>query len=167
MTNNPTEVLIEEFKTSLRELIECYSGVQPELHTELLTGIESAQAASVGFGDQHFRGSAVLLAESTTAKQLGAGDEDDVSDWLGELGNQLVGRFKNKIAEYGVLMNMGLPVTMCGKDLHVDGETDGHWYVKWSGCYVTAVLKLEVDECLNLVRDPELAVAEEGSISLF
>lgn len=167
MSDNALEKMTEEMRSSLSQLIEHYSGMTPKLRTIELTGIEPGHASCVGFGHELFRGSVTLLTNARDAEQIGGEGTSCIADWLGELGNQAVGRFKNKIAEYGPLMNMGLPVNMSGRDLATTGEETAHWHVHWSNAYLTTIFKLDVSHELVLYKDESNCTAEEGSLCLF
>ena len=124
-------------------------------------------AASIGFGSAGIRGSVVLLTDAKNADDLGATEQHDLGDWLGELANQLVGRFKNKIAQYGILLNMGLPVTLSAETLQLTSHGEASWLVDCKAFRLAATLSLHVNDDLRLVANAQSAVAEEGSLCLF
>ncbi len=164
---NPNDIVVDELRQSLAGLVEHYTGVCPSISDEPITGVEPTHAAAVGFGDEDMRGSVTLLTDATDAQQLSASDNSEINDWVGELANQLVGRLKNRIAEYGHLLNMGLPVAMQGDDLTVTGNDVRFLHMKWSGVYLLVAFKLVITDGLVLERDPEASAAEEGSLCLF
>jgi hypothetical protein len=169
MSVSAREIIHREFESALSGLVECYSGEIPQVTTANLTAIDEVMASVVGFGDLQFRGSAILLAHEDVAKVLAHSTPRNTADWLGELGNQLVGRLKNKLAAYGVLPQLGAPVTICGHHLGFSsmGANTASWRVEWPQGTLQAMLSLHLDDDLQLVLDTSSATAEEGSLSLF
>lgn len=157
------------FESALADLVACYTGVAPQIVAESPHDVNQPVAAIIGFGDSRLRGSAVLLAEESVAKDLAETTPLDPIDWLGELCNQLVGRLKNKLAIYGILPQMGTPVTVCGRELDLGavGMEPIAWRVTWSKGHLQAMLTLEVEAELELVQDVSAASAAEGSLNLF
>jgi hypothetical protein len=163
------DIFHQEFESAVSGLVECYSGEIPRITRSKPTEIDDVMASVVGFGDLQFRGSAVILAQECVAKALAESTPCNTADWLGELGNQLVGRLKNKLAAYGVLPQMGAPVTISGRHLGfsaVGADTDT-WRVEWSQGLIQVMLSLHLDDDLHLVLDESSITAEEGSLSLF
>lgn len=169
MSQSAQQIIHAEFESALSGLIECYADEIPAVELTALADVAETSAAVVGFGDVKFRGTAVILATESTAKMLAVSTPLNPEDWLGELGNQLVGRLKNKLAAYGVLPQMGAPVTVCGRHLGFSavGCETASWSVRWSSGSLQAMLTLHVDEDLELTLDESYAIAEEGSLSLF
>jgi hypothetical protein len=169
MSQFAVETLRQEFETSLAELIRCYTESDPQVTPASIADITETTAAIVGFGDEAFRGSVVLLGEAAIVASLADTPPANPVDWLGELGNQVVGRLKNKLLRYGVSPQMGTPVTLSGKslDLGAVGAEPTAWQVQWSTGSLRAIFALEVAEGLELVADENAVAAEEGSLSLF
>lgn len=78
-------------------------------------------ACSVGFASPTLRGSLTLTADQAFVTACrppevrGAeATAADISDWMGELGNQLLGRFKNRLISYGVVVELGTPAVLYG-----------------------------------------------------
>ena len=167
MSNSARTILLDDFTSSLNDLFQCYSGEVLELTEEASPTFEPTYSASIGFGTEKIRGSVVLLTDAKSADKIWGDSTNTLSDWLGELANQVVGRFKNKVAECGVLINMGLPTAIYGKDINVEADDYQMWQTQAAGCHFATVLKLAIDEDLELQRDPNLSSAEEGSLCLF
>jgi hypothetical protein len=169
MSDQAVETLTREFEAAVSELIYCYTGVEPQIASASADEITETTAAIVGFGDESFRGSAILLGNPDVVATLADIPPQNPVDWLGELGNQLVGRVKNKLSRYGLLPHMGTPVTLSGEklDLGAVGAQRMAWKVRWSGGSLRAIFALEIAESLTLVADESAAAAEEGSLSLF
>jgi hypothetical protein len=124
----------------------------------------------VGFSDDRFKGTAILVvSHQGCLSQLGAPDETTETDWVGELGNQLVGRFKNKVSAYGPLIDLGLPSVVCGRDLcHGSEHNAGFWHLSWHGFEISSILNLEITEAgLEMRILEDTSVATEGSLCLF
>lgn len=47
-------------------------------------------------------------------------NDKQLQDWLGELSNNLAGRFKQKLVPYGCSLNMGIPTVIQGTELQID-----------------------------------------------
>jgi hypothetical protein len=169
MSDSARETIQAEYESALSGLVECYANEIPQIIREPLDDVEDMTAAVVGFGDLEFSGSAILLATVPNAKALSESAPLNPTDWLGELGNQVVGRLKNKLAAYGVLPQLGSPVTIRGKHLDfssVGGKTET-WLVRWSGGELRSMLSLHVKDHFVLSLDPSTVPAEEGSLSMF
>lgn len=167
MPEQAEEILVRHFEESLIELLEHYMSVRPvKMSSQSLLG-SSSRVASVGFGEERFRGSAVLFTNNAEEFAKACTETQDASDWLGELGNQLVGRFKNKMVEYGSVMNLGLPVILRGGELLFEGDAAGQWQLNHGELQLTTFIKLEIEQGLELVHDESNKVAEEGSLCLF
>jgi hypothetical protein len=169
MSQSAVETLTQEFEAALAELICCYTELDPHVAPASTYDISETTAAIVGFGDGSFRGSAVLLGDAKVVASLADTPPDNPVDWLGELGNQLVGRLKNKLLRYSLFPHMGTPVTLSGKslDLGAVGAEPTAWQVRWTSGSLRAILALEVAEGLELAADENAVAAEEGSLSLF
>jgi hypothetical protein len=169
MLQSARENVLDDFVGALSDLVECYTDEAPAIVMHGNCDVRETRAAIVGFGDERLRGAAALLANDQSIEHLAKTAPANPADWLGEFCNQLVGRFKNKLSEYGILPQMGTPIKVSGTDFSLDavGTEPSVWQVNWSNGQFQALLSLEVENALELVRDPCSAVAEEGSLSLF
>lgn len=169
MSTTAHQTIEDEFIASVSDLIECYTNSAPHVVPADSYAQRQSTAAIVGFGDAKFRGSAVLLAKPEVAGVLSETTPLNPTDWLGELCNQLVGRLKNKLAKYGLLPQMGTPITVAGQhlDLGAVSSQPFAWRVSWEDGHLFALLTLEVEDGLELVADDSAAIAEEGSLNLF
>ncbi len=78
---------------------------------------EKSAFSVIGFGGQQVRGVLVLGAPIellAKAHPMPDAPSEDLLDWCGELSNQLVGRLKNKLLGYGIIIQLSLPTTLCG-----------------------------------------------------
>ena len=79
-------------------------------------------ACSVGFTSLTLRGNLTLtahrafVAETRPPELRTAAEatEMELADWIGELGNQLLGRFKNKLIPSGNVIELGTPAVLSG-----------------------------------------------------
>ena len=81
-------------------------------------------AAFIGFSGDEMRGAITLDLPSTLVAQLHPSanqrplDNDDLCDWAGELANQLLGRLKNLLTRYAVLLQLSTPSCVWGRMHH-------------------------------------------------
>lgn len=123
--SNVEAVLGGLVRESLHELLEAYA-----ISTE-----ESANApgepettAFVGFAGDAIKGGLLLIASDATLRRtrprIGPADDEpgqrELSDWLSELCNQLMGRLKNKLLPRQVTVYITVPSIVHGRDLHPD-----------------------------------------------
>jgi hypothetical protein len=75
---------------------------------------------SIAFGAECLHGSLVVSAPISmliASNPAGARDPDAQADWLGELANMLLGRFKRRLTRCGVIVNIGTPCVVLETDL--------------------------------------------------
>jgi CheY-specific phosphatase CheX len=84
----------------------------------------SDMAGVIGFCAEQVTGTIVIsTTEEVVLGTLPAGIErPHSSDWLGELSNQLLGRLKNQLSEFGVVLQVSTPVVLVGPKLRVFGS---------------------------------------------
>jgi hypothetical protein len=98
----------------------------------------------------------------------------DLEDWCRELNNQLVGRMKNKLFRYGVVITLGLPVLLTGtgvKAFAPPNATVNEHFFRCGAGQMTLTLTTLVDEDIEF-HESELseecdAALLEGSVALF
>lgn len=78
-------------------------------------------ACSIGFTSKTLRGNLTLTAREaflaqTRPKEVrhGVASEFELCDWMGELGNQVLGRFKNRLLITGNAIVLGTPAVLSG-----------------------------------------------------
>lgn len=115
----------------------------------------------VPFSGVDHRGHVAVAIPAGTARQLCQHWHDDpaanVSDYVGELANMVLGQIKAEFAAFGVLIHSGTPVVLRGVALSVDPRPDG----RMKGCWVDTA-------CGPLQVWVDVALAEEltGETSL-
>lgn len=82
-------------------------------------------AATIGFTSEHLRGILVLILDRSLAlsslpafKREAPADDKLVADWTGELANQLLGRLKNGLHDYGLDIALGTPTVFAGQGMN-------------------------------------------------
>lgn len=73
----------------------------------------------IGFSSDVLSGSLVLALPQSVAERTLPVAGVSLSDWSGELANQLLGRLKNQLLKYKVVLNMSLPVVLSGDGLRL------------------------------------------------
>lgn len=84
----------------------------------------SDMAGVIGFCSEQVNGTVVIsTSEDVVLGTVPAGIErPHTSDWLGELSNQLLGRLKNQLSEFGIVLHVSTPVVLVGPKLRVFGS---------------------------------------------
>lgn len=134
-------------------------------------------SASIGFAGPALRGALVListrrLVEVALPPEVRDRHSDEqLADWMGELANQLLGRVKNKLLNYGVSLAMGTPTVVLGNDLSRKDKQAG---VRRQFVFRHAADSLSV--CFDAVAgagllllpdEPPVSRISEGEVSLF
>ena len=172
-TGKARQVCTDEFTTAALGLFEHYAGEQPVYHrihrslTEIL-GVdnESVVCSSIGLGSDRGRFSIGLLAPVASLPIFSV-HATSPTDWVGELANQLGGRFKNRLNAYGVKLELGLPMSVEGKDIALNNaEYMQFRFITESGNFITALQAyVEPDDVWRM--ESALDSAQEGSVELF
>ncbi|MBI2389581.1 MAG: chemotaxis protein CheX [Deltaproteobacteria bacterium] len=82
----------------------------------------------IGFSGEQLSGSLALLLppsvveRSHPLRETGPLDAAARHDWAGEVGNQLLGRLKNRLLSYGIVLQMATPMTFSGREVFGAGE---------------------------------------------
>ncbi len=135
--------------------------------------------ALIGLSESAFRASLTicvtpdLLTGSFPAPEESI-NEGDLQDWLGELANQLAGRFKNKVVPYGRKLELGVPTVIQGAHLKIDlprsSEVTKHQFITEQGGMVELNLSTLIDGQFVLSEPEEVVEAEcleEGEMLFF
>ncbi len=130
---------------------------------------ETMHCSSIGLAGDEFKLSIVILASSGTIAPMCPIPGASTADWIGELANQLVGRLKNALIEYGHSGQLSLPVTLSGSGLSLWNKTECPvtYFIHTKGGRVILRLEAEVnpDSVWELCDSP--SAAAEGSMCLF
>ncbi len=135
--------------------------------------------ALIGLSESTFRASLTicvtpdLLTSSFPAPEESI-NEGDLQDWLGELANQLAGRFKNKIVPYGRKLELGIPTVIQGAQLKIDvpkcSNASKHQFITEQGGVVELNLSTLIDKEFILSEPEEVAepvCLDEGEMLFF
>jgi len=121
---NETSLIIlnRHFKEAAEELLGHYN-VEATVTDEVDSSVE--YVATLGFGSDGIAGAIALCTSARCAqylvKTVAAKNEHD---WLGELGNQLLGRLKRRLGNHGISFAMGVPVLFKGERIAIARTLD-------------------------------------------
>lgn len=98
-------------------------------------------------------------------------DDAQLEDWISELANQLIGRFKNKLLNYQISLKLGLPTAYFDADLDELLQADfQHRFFSFQADFeqFTVCLSVDIlDPALQLNEVPPEDDAGEGELELF
>jgi CheY-specific phosphatase CheX len=178
--SNPRSTLVELLSGACLELFSSYEAYLMD-HTESVELDENSVnfIALIGVSDSAFRATLTMCVTPALLKASFPASEEEISDsdlkdWLGELANQLAGRFKNKVVPYGRKLELGVPTVIQGVGLKVDlpksSEITEHQFISEQGDIVELRLSTLIDEqfILNTPEETEEAeVLAEGEMLFF
>jgi len=134
-------------------------------------------AATVGFASDRLRGMVGIGMAPKTLQRLVAADEATGpttigEDWLAESVNQLLGRLKNKLLGYNVVLSIALPTVLRGVRLEFlsTGRTNIWTYpFECAAGPIWVWLDVRADQAFELApsSDPALKGTPEGELLLF
>jgi CheY-specific phosphatase CheX len=157
--------------SSARELFE-----EHDTHLEAIHEILEPHdyVAVIGFNGGSMRGAiGVGLDHALALRLLGSPDVDRrlVEDCTGEAANQLLGRVKNKLLTYGVVLGIALPILLRGVELRIEKREADVWAYRFAasggGLTVWFDGHIEADFVLEQSHDEERLACSEGEITLF
>jgi hypothetical protein len=128
--------------------------------------------ASIGFSSPVLSGSLLMALPNSLVERTLPTPDANLEDWSGELANQLVGRLKNQLLHYEVVINLALPVVIAGGDFRLPAKarrlTRHFSFVSEAGrmCIRT---EMELSPSAELVRQggESQASIDEGELLLF
>ncbi|EMB13605.1 chemotaxis protein CheX [Rhodopirellula europaea] len=163
------ETLQEDFWESFSELIQCYQNEPPKIERCLDDEIEANMTSIIGLSCPEFSASVALVTSADAALKLANVTPECIPDWLGELANQLGGRFKNKLANYGVLPHLSTPTTVEGRYIQLSSTSAKTFALTahFDGGSAIAQITLKIDDDLELNECESTPASEEGSLELF
>ncbi len=164
-----TNIVLDEFRSAVRDLVLCYTGTEPVVTESATTVDESELTALVGLAGENFSGSVAISTTLAEAAELAATTPDNLKDWVGELANQLAGRFKNKLGGYGLQPGLSPPSIIMGERVRIRSLSAE----RYSAAVSTDRIRLFVQlafvvpaEVVLETREESLVMAE-GSVELF
>lgn len=176
------DALDEGLMHSIDNLIEYYLDAPPQRRPLSLSELENPLGASstsdatdhmisssIGLSGEGFRASLNLLAQADTLVQLCPDKVCNPMDWGGELANQLIGRVKNVISEYGVESHMSLPISVHGVEIGYNDQVKDAQalHIDTNVGTLAALWHVRTEPDLEWEHDPDQASADEGSLCLF
>lgn len=174
------DILRELVASTLSELLAAYD-VEAELldgqtkseEEAISPGSEPGIAGVIGFTADAMRGSMVVYGYRKVLGAMGQTDGSDLAlrDWAGEVSNQMLGRLKNKLLAYGVVLSMSTPVVVVGFRLDVSALS-GASRIACSAKTPHGVIRVSLDAVaqdgvLLEVREQIPMGASEGELLLF
>jgi hypothetical protein len=129
--------------------------------------------STLGFSSPKLGGSILLAVPNEVLSKTLAAADANLADWCAELANQLVGRLKNQLLNYGVAINLALPVVLAGGELRLPARARQHtrhlsFVSEWGHLFVRT--EIELNATIELVRQTaagETAGVDEGELLLF
>jgi chemotaxis protein CheX len=140
-----------------------------------------AIASVVGYVADDLRGAlaiiaspaAVIASRPATIRQLvPVPAEEEIRDWAGELGNQLLGRVKNQLLKRGIIFELATPITIFASELRMPMRraTYGGW-LRFEGADGTIAVRFALhapkDWDLPGIDDSAGPAQAEGELVLF
>jgi hypothetical protein len=179
MVDESTEKrLVEIFARCTRDLLTSL-GVKPEP----VVGAGSAQedaatiAAFSGFGSDDLRGSYTLLGSDEVFSRLHplppTMSPRDLADWACEVVNQSVGRFRNRMAAFGVPLAISVPQSILAAHMRVSSSlraTQKPIAYRVEGMLLEGWLELEMRPGFQLAHVPleqKEPILNEGAMVIF
>ena len=150
------------------ELFAAY-GVALNSHAaEFIVSEEILLSGVIGFVGPTLRGTCLLVGNRSPI-ELSSPQKEHTRDWVGELTNQLVGRFKNALLRYGVEIAIAIPVVLTAAQLTPLPQTQSDPIrLDVGGGSFAIWLEVEASPDLTLADPgPESMIAAEGEAMLF
>jgi CheY-specific phosphatase CheX len=180
MLSSPTDVVLHELCTAIRELTHDYAIALVDLErVDERTEIRGHQVAGiVGFTGPGLGGMLAIRATTDTVRSSlpiappGGADAAALGDWIAEIANQLIGRTKNKLLRYGTTLEITPPTQARADDLLVLGCERARTTWIYAGTTVGPFLvmfELRAEPGLELhhVAGCDAVAVAEGDLMLF
>ena len=143
-----------------------------EVELELQTSTQKDNCELVGFigfTNPELRGAFALAIERPPVA-MGI-EASSASDWVGELSNQLLGRFKNKLLAYGVVLEMSTPIAMAGREISWVSEFSHHNTLHFGSSNGAVVIYMDMEISseleLELTGETDNEAILEGELLFF
>jgi Chemotaxis phosphatase CheX len=157
-----------------RALFETY-GVRLELDgSPVAKTLRSVNLISmIGFSSQALSGSLLLALPDVVVEHTLPAPDAGLADWSGELANQLLGRLKNQLLKYQVVINLSLPVVVSGGGFSLPSKTRQltryfSFVCDWGRMFIR--MDMELCPSIELVRQADARTdqsVDEGELLLF
>lgn len=169
--------LVEIFERCTGELLTSLGVKFEQVDAETKAQEESgAIAAFSGFGNDDVRGSYALVGSSNLFSRLHplppSVTPRDLADWACEVVNQVVGRFRNRLATYGVSLTISVPQSAVASQIRVSSSLHSNrkpiaFMVE--GMLLEGWIELEIKPGFNLPPEPleQESVLDEGAMVIF
>lgn len=163
------ERIREVFADCLKDLLRCYTNEEPRFLSAPQSQSNSEITAIVGLGDEQLSASVAISSSLDSSQHLSSGALTDPRDWIGELSNQLAGRLKNRLGQFGVQPRLSTPTIVQGHEIRVSSPAVSHFslWVNAGEAVLLTHLTLEVDPNLQLEAGAAIETMEEGALELF
>lgn len=168
------DVIDVKVKEACVELFQAYDHkISFSSKKTVLGGDLSGWAGMIGFYGHKLRGTLTLLLKDDVLKATGP--SHDMSDWVAELSNQLLGRIKRKLRSYEVELWASTPLAISGDHLQLKFKTRRTLQYEFSLVGADVDVKIIifvdalVDECVE-AKNQSLADEEnvsEGNVVFF
>lgn len=156
-----------------RALFETY-GVKLNLDGSPLAKVllDMQIIASIGFSSPVLSGSLLMALPNSMVQRTLPTPDASLEDWSGELANQLLGRLKNQLLHYEVVVNLALPVVITGGDFRLPAKTrrlTRHFSFVSDAGRMCIRTEMELSPNAELVRQggESQASFDEGELLLF
>lgn len=120
--------------------------------------------AVIGFSGSGFGGAVGFAAEKSILNAAYGESDTLLSDgWVGEVANQLLGRMKNYLLSYGVVVEISIPMVLHGLELQVRVKTSQIKQYEYTSEYGHTCVWVDANWDYN--QELELAASEEHAQS--
>ncbi|MEO1529255.1 MAG: hypothetical protein AAFX06_27870 [Planctomycetota bacterium] len=173
------EVIVDEFRRAVDNLFQSQcrddgydsSSLSPDqIRGQEVLSAEKTFSAAVTLEGDDIKSRLSLVSRLSTLRKLNPGFVADPSDWVGEISNLLMGSLKNKLSEYEVETQLGIPESQDGPDLlltRAGGMAQfAHW-VNFTHGDLIVVLYFKMDWNTKWIFNPNKPAAMEGDVVLF
>lgn len=133
--------------------------------------------AVIGFTSEPMCGAVLLRVDTTVLARSypmqSEASQEELTDWSGELVNQLLGRVKKRLLAYGLTIQLSTPTAVVGSELQIGRSssemiTVSHEFgSEWGQLYVRCVVSANPELELSPVQDRAHEAAAEGDLLLF
>jgi hypothetical protein len=169
--------LVQALCESWTELFDGQNMSLSDDTSELSPGDETPRISScISFVSENVKGGLALhlpieVLQKSHPTNPGKASESELTDWSGELANQLVGRLKNKLLRYSLTLMVGIPAIMkrVNKKVLCTRAAVGSWHRFDCGehpCHLKFESVIEPGIELKMAADDEMP-ADEGETMLF